>query len=105
MSKKHVRKEQGLEEIGRLRAERRSDLAICLLSLVAIIVLLGGKTLLETNGIVEPGNMVVGGVVMMGSIGLAVAAGSASIRFTQAGRAIEGLRQSFGISKHEIERR
>lgn len=102
MSKKQIRKEQGLEEIRRLRGERRMDLAKCLLALVAIIVLLGGKAYLEASGIVEPGNMIVGGVVMMGSIGLAVFAGSASIRFTQSGRAIEGLRQSFGISKKEI---
>ena len=41
---------------------------------------------------------------MMGSIGLAVFAGSASIHFTQTGRAIEGLRQSFGIAKSDLPR-
>lgn len=104
MSKKQLRRDAGLEEIRRLRKERKIDLAKCLLALVAIAALLGGKAALEAFGIVEIGNMVVGGVVMMGSIGLAVFAGSASIHFTQTGRAIEGLRQSFGIAKSDLPR-
>lgn len=102
MSKKQMRKDAGLAEIRELRKERRIDLIKCFASLVAIAVLLGGKGALEAYGVIEVGNMVVGGVVMMGSIGLAVFAGSASIHFTQTGRAIEGLRQSFGISKKDL---
>lgn len=103
MSKKALRQQDALEEIGAMRAQRRTDIVKCVAALAAVVALVGGKIVLEASGTVPPGNMILNGIVMMGSIGLAIYAGNASIDFTRTGHSIEYLRQKNGISRQALE--
>lgn len=104
MSKNRKQKRiDSLEEMARLRANRRKDIIKCAGALAAIMVLVGGKAFLEGTGLVEVGNAVVGGVMMMGSIGLAVLAGHASIDFTKNGHRLEYLRSKTGLTKEDVK--
>ena len=97
------RRAQAFRDIERLKAGRRKDVIKCAAAFAAIIVLVGGKLALETSGIIEIGNMALGGVMMMASIGLAILGGSASIDFTRSGNEIRGIQTSVGITKQNIK--
>lgn len=90
------------EDIQRLKASRRKDIIKCAAAFAAIVVLLGGKLLLELNGIIQPGNLAAGAVQMFGAIGLAVLGGTSSMDFVKCGHEIAAVQARTGISKQDI---
>ncbi|MEG0990638.1 MAG: hypothetical protein RSN88_07235 [Gordonibacter sp.] len=99
------RKTRAHEDIQRLKASRRKDIIKCAAALAAIVVLLGGKLLLEMNGIIQAGNLVAGAVQMFGTIGLAIVGGTSSMDFVKCGHDIADIRARTGITKQDIAER
>lgn len=102
MSNRRNRRAKAFEDIERLREQRRRDVAKCIAALVTIVALVSGKIMLESNGIIEAGNLLVGSVMMAATVGLAIVGGTASIDFTRSGHEIQAIGARAGISKADI---
>ena len=103
MTKKHRgKKNQAHEDIQRLKASRRKDIVKCAAAFTAIIILLGGKLLLELNDIIQPRDLAAGAVQMFGAIGLAIVGGTASMDYVKCGHAIADIQARTGLTKQDI---
>ena len=97
------RKARCLDEIAELRARRRRDVIKCAAALAIIVVVVAGKQLLASQGVIDPNGIVAGALTMLIAFGLAIVGGTASIEFTKSGAKIRELRQSCGISKEHLK--
>lgn len=100
-SKKRIR---CLDEIARLEGRRRLAIVKCTAALAVAIVVVAAKQHLSARGIIDPGNMIAGGISMIATFGLAIIGGLASIDFTKSGSRIRELKNSFGITDEETKR-
>lgn len=96
------KKTRAYEHIQRLKANRRMDIIKCAAAFAAIIILLGGKLLLELSGIIQPGNLVAGAVQMFGAIGLAIMGGTASMDYVKCGHTIADIQARTGLTKQDV---
>ena len=104
MAKKaSARRENALNEIVELRGEQRKCILKGAVAIVAILIAVAVKVALETNGLVESGNILVGSVMMVITVGLAIVGGSASISYTKSSHAIANLQTRVNISKDDIK--
>lgn len=97
MGRKSTRIEKAQVEIERLKARRRLDLIKMLGAITIMMLILLGKPMLESIGVMEEGNMFAGGVLWFTAIVLAVFAGAAGRDFSKCGRNIEETRTQAGL--------
>lgn len=98
------RKASPFEEIDRLKTNRRADVIKCAAALTVIVVLIGAKSMLEANGIMESGNLFAGAFMMFSAVGLAIFAGAASTDFTKCGHHINDICTQGDITKDDIKK-
>lgn len=104
MAKKaSARRGNALNEIVELRSEQRKCILKGALAIAAILIAVAAKVALETNGLIESGNILVGSVMMVITVGLAIVGGSASISYTKSSHAIANLQARVNISKDDIK--
>ncbi len=103
MSKKAKSRENALAEIQRLKANRRKDVIKCAAAIAVIIVIIYGKSWLETNGIIPTGNVIVGAAMMCSGLGLAIFAGTASVDFAKSGHLIDDACARARLSKEDVK--
>ena len=85
--------EQARAESERLRARRR----LALLPILAMMLILLGKPMLENAGIIEADNMVVNGAMWISAFILAIFAGSAGRDLSKCGRSIDEVHTRAGL--------
>lgn len=104
MAKKaSARRENALNEIIELRGEQRKCILKGAAAVAAILIAVAMKVALETNGIIESGNILVGSVMMVITVGLAIVGGGASISYTKSNHAIANLQTRVNISKDDVK--
>lgn len=95
--RKAGRIEKAHAEIERLRAQRRFDIIKMMAAITAIVLVIFGVAMLEGNGVIEKGNMVINGAMWLTAFVLAIFAGSAGIDFSKCGKSIQEVRNRAGL--------
>ena len=102
MSRKRRGKAAILEEIESLKARRRADIIKCAFAIMAVVLAIAAKSLLQSAGIIPDGNMATSGALFFTAIVLAGLAGFASTDYAKCGRRIEKLCAENAITKKDI---
>lgn len=100
--KRSARKSAALEEISALKGRRRADIVKCAFAIMAVVLVIAGKPLLESMGAIPAGSMVASAAMFLIAVALAVFAGSASTDYAKSGRRIDELCSKHAITKEEI---
>ncbi len=91
-----------LVEIESLKAKRRADIIKCAFAVMAVVLAIAAKSLLQSAGIIPDGNMVASGVLFFAAVVLAGFAGFASTDYARCGRRIEELCTKNAITKEDV---
>lgn len=102
VAKRGGRRIAALEEICALKGKRRMDIIKCAFAIMVVVLIIAGKPLLETMGIIPEGSMVASAAMFLSAVVLAVFAGSASTDFAKSGRRIEELCAQHAITKDDV---
>ena len=91
-----------LDEIAALKAKRRASIIKCAFAIMAVVLAIAAKSMLETIGFIGDGNRAASGVLFLTAVVLAAFAGFASTDYAKSGRRIEELCARYSITKDEI---
>lgn len=101
-AKKNSRRIASLEEIASLKGRRRADIVKCAFAIMVVVLVIAGKPLLETMGVIPEGSMIAAGAMFLAAVVLAAFAGYASTDYAKSGRRIDELCVKNGITKDDI---
>ncbi|WP_139653641.1 hypothetical protein [Raoultibacter phocaeensis] len=101
-AKKNNRRIAALEEILALKGKRRADIIKCAFAIMVVVLVIAGKPLLETMGIIPEGSMIAAGAMFLIAIALAAFAGFASTDYAKCGRRIDELSAKNALTKEDI---
>lgn len=101
-AKRSNRRTAALEEILALKGKRRIDVIKCAFAVMVIVLVIAGKPLIESTGIIPEGSLIASASMFVAAIALAAFAGFASTDYSKSGRRIDELCAKNAITKDDI---
>lgn len=102
--KRKMRRERALTEIPKLKAKRRGGIVITALGGILAVFVIMGIPVLQQNGILPYGNMIVSIVTFASAVVACGVLGVGVQRFARANQALNAIRQQYGISPEEYRK-
>ena len=96
------KKAKALDEIQALKGKRRADIIKCAFAIMVVVLVIAGKPMLETMGVIPAGSMIAAGAMFLIAVVLAAFAGFASTDYAKSGRRIDELCSQYAITKEDI---
>lgn len=101
-TKRSNRRVAALEEILALKGKRRIDVIKCAFAIMVVVLVIAGKPLLESAGVIPAGSAITSGAMFAIAVVLAAFAGFASTDFAKSGRRIDELCAKNAITKDDV---
>lgn len=100
--KRKMRKERAMLEVPRIKAQRRSGIVLTSLGGILAVLAILGIPVLQSNGILAYGNMIVSVVTFATVVAACAILGTGVRKFARANQQLNYIRQQYGISDEEF---
>lgn len=102
--KKKMRRDRALLEIPKLKANRRGGVMLTALGGILAVLVIFGIPVLQSNGILPYGNMIVSLVTFASAVVACGVVGIGVQKFSRANRALNAIRDQYDISSEEFRK-